>query len=133
MPSELRRILSSAKNIAVVGLSPDESKPSNEVAKFLIERGFNVFPVYPKFDEILGRKVYRNLTQIDQDIDIAVMFRKGEFASELVKDAVKKGVKTLWLQLGITNDEAGAVARENGINFVQDKCIKIELQRLDLG
>jgi len=131
MPSELGQILSSAKNIAVVGLSPDESKPSNEVAKFLIERGFNVFPVYPKFDEILGRKVYRNLTQIDQDIDIAVMFRKGEFASELVKDAVKKGVKTLWLQLGITNDEAGAVARENGINFVQDKCIKIELQRLD--
>ena len=133
MPSELRQILSSARNIAVVGLSPDESKPSNEVAKFLIESGFNVFPVYPKFDEILGRKVYRNLTQIDQDIDIAVMFRKGEFASELVKDAVKKGVKTLWLQLGITNDEAGAVARENGINFVQDKCIKIELQRLDLG
>ena len=131
MPSDFTQILSSAKNIAVVGLSPDESKPSNEVAKFLIERGFNVFPVYPKFDEILGRKVYRNLTQIDQDIDIAVMFRKGEFASELVKDAVKKGVKTLWLQLGIANDEAGAVARENGINFVQDKCIKIELQRLN--
>ena len=131
MPSELGQFLSSAKNIAVVGLSPDESKPSNEVTKFLIERGFNVFPVYPKFDEILGRKVYRNLTQIDQDIDIAVMFRKGEFASELVKDAVKKGVKTLWLQLGITNDEAGAIARENGINFVQDRCIKIELQRLD--
>ena len=131
MPSDLRQILSSAKNIAVVGLSPDESKPCNEVAKFLIESGFNVFPVYPKFDEILGRKVYRNLTQIDENIDIAVMFRKGEFASELVKDAVKKGVKTLWLQLGITNDEAGAIARENGINFVQDRCIKIELQRLD--
>ena len=131
MPSELRRILSSAKNIAVVGLSPDESKPSNEVAKFLIECGFNVFPVYPKFDEILGRKVYRNLTEIDENIDVVVMFRKGEFASELVKDAVKKGVKTLWLQLGITNDKAGSVARENGINFVQDKCIKIELQRLN--
>ncbi|WP_298085361.1 CoA-binding protein [uncultured Campylobacter sp.] len=131
MPSDLRQILFAAKNIAVVGLSPDESKPSNEVAKFLIERGFNVFPVYPKFDEILGRKVYRNLTQVDENIDIAVMFRKGEFASELVKDAVKKGVKTLWLQLGITNDEAGAVACENGINFVQDRCIKIELQRLD--
>ena len=131
MPSDLRQILSSAKNIAVVGLSPDESKPSNEVAKFLIERGFNVFPIYPKFDEILGRKVYRNLTQIDENIDIAVMFRKGEFASELVKDAVKKGVKTLWLQLGITNDAAGTVARENGINFVQDKCIKIELKKLE--
>ena len=131
MPSDFTQILSTAKNIAVVGLSPYESKPSNEVAKFLIERGFNIFPIYPKFDEILGRKVYRNLTQIDENIDIAVMFRKGEFASELVKDAVKKGVKTLWLQLGITNDEAGAVARENGINFVQDRCIKIELQRLD--
>ncbi len=128
--NNIGQILSAAKNIAVVGLSPDESKPSNEVAKFLIERGFNVFPIYPKFDEILGRKVYRNLTQIDEDIDIAVMFRKGEFASELVKDAVKKGVKTLWLQLGITNDAAGAIARENGINFVQDKCIKIELKGL---
>ena len=128
--NNIEHILSAAKNIAVVGLSPDESKPSNEVAKFLIERGFNVFPIYPKFDEILGRKVYRNLTQIDEDIDIAVMFRKGEFASELVKDAIKKGVKTLWLQLGITNDAAGAIARENGINFVQDKCIKIELKGL---
>ena len=128
--NNIGQILSAAKNIAVVGLSPDESKPSNEVAKFLIERGFNVFPIYPKFDEILGRKVYRNLTQIHEDIDIAVMFRKGEFASELVKDAVKKGVKTLWLQLGITNDAAGAIARENGINFVQDKCIKIELKGL---
>ena len=84
--NNIGQILSAAKNIAVVGLSPDESKPSNEVAKFLIERGFNVFPIYPKFDEILGRKVYRNLTQIDEDIDIAVMFRKGEFANELVKD-----------------------------------------------
>ncbi|WP_314702854.1 CoA-binding protein [Campylobacter rectus] len=128
--NNIGQILSAAKNIAVVGLSPDESKPSNEVAKFLIERGFNVFPIYPKFDEILGRKVYRNLTQIDEDIDIAVMFRKGEFANELVKDAIKKGVKTLWLQLGITNDAAGAIARENGINFVQDKCIKIELKGL---
>lgn len=128
--NNIGQILSAAKNIAVVGLSPDESKPSNEVAKFLIERGFNVFPIYPKFDEILGRKVYRNLAQIDEDIDIAVMFRKGEFASELVKDAIKKGVKTLWLQLGITNDAAGAIARENGINFVQDKCIKIELRSL---
>ena len=128
--NNIGQILSAAKNIAVVGLSPDESKPSNEVAKFLIERGFNVFPIYPKFDEILGRKVYRNLTQIDEDIDIAVMFRKGEFANELVKDVIKKGVKTLWLQLDITNDAAGAIARENGINFVQDKCIKIELKGL---
>ena len=128
--NNIGQILSAAKNIAVVGLSPDESKPSNEVAKFLIERGFSVFPIYPKFDEILGRKVYRNLTQIDEDIDIAVMFRKGEFANELVKYAIKKGVKTLWLQLGITNDAAGAIARENGINFVQDKCIKIELKGL---
>ena len=128
--NNIGQILSAAKNIAVVGLSPDESKPSNEVAKFLIERGFNVFPIYPKFDEILGRRVYRNLTQIHEDIDIAVMFRKGEFANELVKDAIKKGVKTLWLQLDITNDAAGAIARENGINFVQDKCIKIELKGL---
>ncbi|QKG29415.1 CoA-binding protein [Campylobacter sp. RM16187] len=123
-------ILKTSKNIAIVGLSPDESKASNIVAKFLIKEGFNIFPIYPKEDEILGRKVYRSLSEIDKKIDIAVMFRKGEFAENLIMEVINLGIKTLWLQLGITNKNAKIIAKENNINFVEDKCIKIELERL---
>lgn len=123
-------ILKSAENIAIVGLSPDESKASNMVSKFLQKQGYKIYPVYPKEDVILGEKVYRNLADIDDSIDIAVMFRKGEFAEILIDEAIKKGIKTLWLQLGITNETARLKAERNGINFVEDKCIKIELQRL---
>lgn len=123
-------ILKSAENIAIVGLSPDEGKASNMVSKFLQKQGYKIYPVYPKEDVILGEKVYRNLADIDDDIDIAVMFRKGEFAEILIDEAIKKGIKTLWLQLGITNETARLKAERNGINFVEDRCIKIELQRL---
>lgn len=123
-------ILKSAENIAIVGLSPDESKASNMVSKFLQKQGYKIYPVYPKEDVILGEKVYRNLADIDDSIDIAVMFRKGEFAEILIDEAIKKGIKTLWLQLGITNETARLKAERNGINFVEDRCIKIELQRL---
>lgn len=128
---QIYEILKTAKNIAIVGLSPDESKASNAVAKFLIKEGFRIFPIYPKEDEILGFKVYRNLGEIDEDIDIVVMFRKGEFATALVEDVIKVGAKTLWLQLGITNEAAKERAKEAGLNFVEDRCIKIELQRLE--
>lgn len=128
---QIYEILKTAKNIAIVGLSPDESKASNAVAKFLIKEGFRIFPIYPKEDEILGFKVYKNLSEIDEDIDIVVMFRKGEFATALVEDVIKVGAKTLWLQLGITNEAAKERAEEVGVNFVEDRCIKIELQRLE--
>lgn len=124
-------ILKTAKNIAIVGLSPDTSKASNMVAKFLKERGLKIFPIYPKEDEILGFKVYRNLSEIDEDIDIVVMFRKGEFATALVEEVIRVGAKTLWLQLGITNEAAKERAKQAGVNFVEDKCIKIELERLE--
>lgn len=123
-------ILKTSKNIAIVGLSPDESKASHIVAKFLIKEGFNIFPIYPKEDEILSRKVYRNLSKIDEKIDIVVMFRRGEFAENLIREVINLGIKTLWLQLGITNKNAKIIAEENNINFVEDKCIKIELERL---
>ncbi|MBE3022898.1 CoA-binding protein [Campylobacter sp. RM13119] len=126
-------ILHNIQNIAVVGLSPDESKASNMVAKFLIKKGFKIFPIYPKEDKILGQKVYRNLSDINENIDIIVMFRKGEYADILIDEVIRKGVKTLWLQLGITNENAKARAYANGIKFIQNKCIKIELERLENG
>lgn len=127
---QIDEILKNAKNIAVIGLSPDENKASNTVAKFLIEEGFKIYPVYPKEDEILGCKVYGNLLDIEEIIDIAVMFRKGEYADILIDEVIKKGVKTLWLQLDVINENAKKKAALNNINFVQDRCIKIELERL---
>ncbi|EAU00485.1 CoA-binding protein [Campylobacter curvus] len=126
-------ILKNAKSVAIVGLSPDESKASNMVARYLLQNGFKIYPVYPKEDEILGLKVYRNLSQISEPIDIAVMFRKGEFAQILIDEVIRKSVLTLWLQLGIVNEAAKLKARQNGVNFVQDKCIKIEFERLKNG
>ena len=126
----IEEILKNAKNIAIAGLSPDEEKDSNRVAKYLISQNLNIFPIYPKFDEILGRKVYRNLKEISDKIDIVVMFRKGEFANELISDVIAQGAKTLWLQLGIFNDEAGKIAENNGVNFVQNKCIMVEYKIL---
>ncbi|MBR2156961.1 MAG: CoA-binding protein [Campylobacter sp.] len=126
----IEEILKNAKNIAIVGLSPDEEKDSNRVAKYLISQNLNIFPIYPKFDEILDRKVYRNLKEISDKIDIVVMFRKGEFANELISDVIAQGAKTLWLQLGIFNDEAGKIAENNGVNFVQNKCIMVEYKNL---
>ncbi|QKF64805.1 CoA-binding domain-containing protein [Campylobacter corcagiensis] len=125
----INEILKTAKNIAVVGLSPDESKPSHYVSKFLQEKGYKIYPIYPKFDEILGEKVYRDLSEIKDKIDIVVMFRKGEFADVLIDEVIEKGIKTLWLQLGITNENAKEKALKNGVNFIQDRCIMVEYKK----
>ncbi|ASM40348.1 CoA-binding protein [Campylobacter sp. RM12327] len=122
----IKQILNSAKNIAIVGLSPNESKPSNIVGKYLLEQNFNIFPIYPKFDTILNQKVYRDLDDINTQIDIVVVFRKGVYAKNLLQKCIQHNINTLWLQLGITNDEASQIAKEKGINFIQDKCIMIE-------
>lgn len=130
---QIAEILRKARRIAIVGLSPDPEKDSHRVAHYLMENGFEIYPIYPKEEQILWRRVYRNLSQISEPIDIVVMFRKGEFALNLIHEVISCKASTLWLQLGITNDEAGEIARANGVNFVQDRCIKIELQRLKNG
>ncbi|AQW82220.1 CoA-binding protein [Campylobacter pinnipediorum] len=125
--------INEAKNIAIVGLSPDENKDSNMVASYLQKQDFKIYPIYPKMDEILGEKVYRSLNEIQDNIDIVVMFRKAEFAETLVDEVIQKGAKTLWLQLDIINDKAKEKALQNNINFVQNRCIKIEYMRLKDG
>lgn len=126
----IKEILQTSKTIAVVGLSPDESKPSHYVSKFMQEKGYQIYPIYPKFDEILGRKVYRNLCEINDDIDIVLMFRKGEYAEVLIDEIILKKAKTLWLQLGIKNEIAKFKALKNRINFIEDKCIMIEYKNI---
>ena len=122
----INKILETMQNIAIVGFSPDPQKDSHAVGKFLIDKGFCVYPIYPKNGEIYSRKIYQNLSDINEPIDTVVMFRKGEFAEVLIKEVIKKGVKNFWLQLGITNDNAAKIAQENQINFVQNACIMVE-------
>jgi predicted CoA-binding protein len=124
---EIKKILEECKVIAMPGLSPDESKPSNKVARYLQQAGYKIVPIYPKGDEILGEKVYKSVEEIPFEIDMIDMFRKPEFAFEMI-EAIKKrkDVKCLWLQQGIVNNEAAQIARDLGVKVVQNKCTKIE-------
>ncbi len=124
---EIKEYLTKYKNIAIVGASPNPQKDSNKVTKYMIEAGYNVFPIYPKEDTILGRKVYRSLLDIDKEVDIVVCFRKPNAIDAIVDACIQRGdVKVLWTQLGIVNNEAAQKAKDAGINVVQNLCIKIE-------
>lgn len=128
---EIKEIFDSVKTIAVVGLSPDESKASHRVAKYLQEQGFKIVPIYPKEETILGEKVYRSLLEIPFEIDMVDIFRKAN-ALDMVADAcIKRGdVKVFWAQKEIVNNEAAAKAKEHGMRVVQNKCTMIEHRAL---
>lgn len=128
---EIKEIFDSVKTIAVVGLSPDESKASHRVAKYLQEQGFKIVPIYPKEETILGEKVYRSLLEIPFEIDMVDIFRKAN-ALDMVADAcIKRGdVKVFWAQKEIVNNEAAAKAKEHGMKVVQNKCTMIEHRAL---
>ena len=120
------------KNIAVVGLSKNEEKPSHYVPKYLIEHGYNVIPVNPTITEVLGRKCYPNVTAINERIDVIDVFRKSEDIPAVIEDILKKkdGIKVLWMQLGIHNEDAERKANENGIDVVYNRCMMVEHERL---
>jgi uncharacterized protein len=120
------------KNIAVAGVSKNEEKPSNQVPKYLIAHGYNVIPVNPTLTEVLGRKAYPSIADIQETIDIVDVFRKSEDVPAVVDDALKKknGIKVFWMQLGIYNEEAERKAKENGINVVYNRCMMEEHKRL---
>ena len=126
----IKKILQESKNIAIIGLSPDESKDSNMVGRYLKEHGYNIFPIYPKGEEILGCKVYRSIFEIEDRIDIVNVFRKGDTLAGILDDVLKKGgIPCIWAQLGVVNDEVALNAKENRISFIQNKCIKLEHKR----
>ena len=119
------------KNIAVVGMSPTEAKPANYVPKYLIEKGYKVIPVNPVYDSILGLKSYPKVSEIPHAVDIVDIFRKPEEIVSIANDVVqKKGIKVLWMQLGIYNSEAREIAERNGIEVVYNRCMLKEHQRL---
>ena len=128
--SAIRKILEH-KNIVVVGMSKNEGKPAHFVPKYLIEHGYNVIPVNPTITEVLGRKSYPSIADIPEDVDVVDIFRRSEDVPPVVNDAMKKkGIKVIWMQSGIYNEEAERKAKENGIDVVFNRCMMVEHNRL---
>ena len=130
-PEVIREILQKSKKIAVAGLSPKEDRPSNRVAKYLIEHGYDIIPVNPGQKEILGKKCYPSITDIPFDVDIADLFLNEKRVPDAVDQALEKGIKVIWMQLGIFHKEAGEKASASGSTVIMDKCIKIEHKKLN--
>ena len=125
-PSDIRKILE-LKNIAVVGMSNTEGKPANFVPKYLIENGYNVIPVNPTTTEVLGKNTYPKVSDVPGQVDIVDVLRRSEDVPPVVDDAIKKkGIKVIWMQSGIYNKDAERKAKENGIDVVYNRCMKVE-------
>lgn len=138
---EKKQLLQKAKNVAILGLSPDESRASNAVARYLIAQGFNVIPIYPRANgEILGRKAYASLQEAFSDealsecggIDILNVFRKSEALQAVANEVLrlKNKPKCVWVQLGLFNENAKVICENAGILYEENSCIKLEFQRL---
>ena len=127
---EVEEILAESKTIAVVGLSPKEERASNRVTKYMIEAGYEIIPVNPVHDEILGRKSYSSLSEVPVKVDIVDIFRKLDAVPGIVDEAIKIGAKTVWMQENIVHNGAARVAKEAGLKVVMNKCIKVEHQNL---
>jgi predicted CoA-binding protein len=126
----LRRILATSKVIAVVGLSADWFRPSYFAAKYMLEHGYAVIPVNPRYAEILGQTCYRSLRDVPVKVDIVDVFRKSADVGPIAEDAIAIGAKVLWQQLGVTNVDAAREAEAAGLETVMDRCVKIEHARL---
>ena len=124
---EIKEIFKNTKTIAIAGLSPNEDKASNMVARYLQNNGFKIVPIYPKEDTILGEKVYRSLSEIPFKIDMVDIFRKPNAIADVVDTCIARGdIDCVWTQLGLVNNEAAKKAEDAGIKVVQNKCTKIE-------
>ncbi len=126
----LRRILRESRTIAVVGLSADWFRPSYFAAKYKQEHGYRIFPVNPRYREILGEKCYASLREVPEKIDLVDVFRKTADVMPIAEDAIAVGARVLWQQLGVKNEAAAARARAAGLETVMDRCVKIEHGRL---
>lgn len=122
-------ILSKYRRIAMVGLSSNPFRPSHFAAIYLMAEGFEVIPVNPREKEILGQKCYPSVSAIPGDVDVVDIFREPAAVPAIVDEAIAKGAKVIWMQLGVVHDEAAAKARAAGLQVVMDRCMKIEHAR----
>jgi predicted CoA-binding protein len=126
----LHRILTENKRVAIVGLSANESRPSYFVGKYLLQHGFDVIPINPRYPEILGQKSYPDLASVPVKVDIVDLFQRPERVAPFVDAAIDIGARVVWMQLGITHEAAAEKARAAGLDVVVDRCVKIEYARL---
>ncbi len=126
---EIKQIFS-LKNVAVVGMSKHPEKAAHFVPKYLSEQGFNILPINPTSSEILNKKCYSSVTEVDEPIDIVDVFRPSDQVLPFVEEAIKMKPKVIWLQEGIHNQEAEELARKEGIKVVFNRCMLAEHQRL---
>ncbi|MGH1568138.1 MAG: CoA-binding protein [Nitrosopumilus sp.] len=126
---QIREILSLNK-VAVVGMSKNSSKAAHYVPKYLSENGYDITPVNPTTDEILGKKCYNSISEIDEGIDIVDVFRPSDQVLPVIEEAIKKKPKVIWLQQGIHNSEAEDLAKKAGIKVIFNRCMLAEHQRL---
>ena len=133
--SEIKDILSKYKTIAMIGVSKDPTKVSTIVMKYMQKYGYKVIPVNPraKGEKILGEDVYEKITDIKEPVDIVDVFRPSKEAFPIAEDTVKIGAKVLWLQLGIRDENAKKLMEKNNIDYVENKCTKMEYQKFFLG
>ncbi len=127
---KLRNILGSSHVVAMVGLSDKPHRPSFFAAKYLIEHGYNVIPVNPQADQILGRQAYPDLASVPVAVDIVDCFRRSEDMPALAEQAVAIGARCLWMQLTVINEDARQLAEAAGLQVVMDRCTKIEHARI---
>ena len=130
---EMKEILLSAKTVASVGLSANQEKESYWIVSYLKEQGYRIIPVNPTVTEILGEKSYPDLSSIPDKVDVVQVFRKPEDVPPVVDEAIKIGAKVVWMQEGISHEEAAKKAREAGLQVIMDACMRATHRRLMIG
>jgi predicted CoA-binding protein len=129
--ADVKALLEGSKNVAIIGISNKEDRASYQVAKWLQQNShFTLFFVNPVIDEVLGQKTYASLADIPEQIDIVDVFRKAEDCPSVLEKAIAMGAKSIWLQLGIINDEVAANGSAAGLEVVMDRCIKVDYANL---
>ncbi len=128
--NEIKTIIEGAKVVAIVGLSLKENRPSNLVGRYLQDTGFTIIPVNPGQTEILGETCYPSLLDIPVPVDVVDIFRRPEDVVPIVEEAIKIGAQTVWMQFGVVNEEAAALAHQAGLKVVMDRCLKIDHSEL---
>jgi predicted CoA-binding protein len=128
-PFTILAILTSAKTIAIVGLSPNELRASHFVGFYLRRHGYRIVPVNPREKTILGETSYPSISQIPFPVDVVDVFRAPDAVPEIAREAVRAGAKALWCQYNVISPEGGAIAEQGGLRVVMDRCMKVEHAR----
>ncbi len=123
---EIGQLLKKAKKIAVVGLSDNPERTSYMIAEAMMKAGYDIIPVNPTVDEVLGKKAYKSLTDIKEHVDIVNVFRRSEFLPEVAEEFEKIDADVFWAQLGLVHEETFNSLKEKGYTVIMDRCIKVE-------